>query len=204
MPTFSEILPFDLTAPSDQPWEFSGGVLAVDAPAHSDYFIDPSGESGVAAETQLNAVALLGTPPQGDFTFSARVAPTFASTFDAGVLLAWIDETNWAKLCFEVSPDGQRMVVSVVTRGVSDDANAFEVDGVTAELRVSRVGAVIGFHARTTDGRWRFVRAFTLSGATSDLRVGFEAQSPTGDGCRVVWDRISFASRTLADLRDGS
>ena len=41
------------------------------------------------------------------------------------------------KLCFEHSPDRQPMIVSVVTRGVSDDANAFAVDGQTAWLRVS-------------------------------------------------------------------
>ena len=54
------------------------------------------------------------------------------------------------------------------------------------------------FHASSGDGRWVFVRAFSLPGAES-ARVGFEAQSPMGDGCEVA-----FEQRTLADLRDGS
>ena len=61
----------------------------------------------------------------------------FAATFDAGVLLLWVDERHWGKLCFEFSPAGEAMVVSVVTRGVSDDANAFMVTGRSVWLRVS-------------------------------------------------------------------
>ena len=87
----------------------------------------------------LNAATLLGVPPDGDFQFSARVTVGFASTYDAGVLLLWVDDRHWGKLCFEFSPAGEPMVVSVVTRGVSDDANAFVVDGRTVWLRVSRV-----------------------------------------------------------------
>ena len=34
--------------------------------------------------------------------------------------------------------------------------------------------------------------------------IGFEAQSPTGDGCVVTFDRIRFSSKRLGDLRDGS
>jgi hypothetical protein len=43
-----------------------------------------------------------------------------ASTFDAGVLLLWVDERHWGKLCFEFSPAGDPMIVSVVCRGVAD------------------------------------------------------------------------------------
>ena len=33
---------------------------------------------------------------------------------------------------------------------------------------------------------------------------GFEAQSPTGDGCRVRFDEVRLEARTLGELRDGS
>jgi hypothetical protein len=79
----------------------------------------------INAESMLNAATLLGGPPDGDFQFSARVTVGFESAFDAGVLLLWLDERRWAKLCFEFSPAGEPMIVSVVCRGVSDDANAF-------------------------------------------------------------------------------
>ncbi|WP_208867453.1 DUF1349 domain-containing protein [Streptomyces himastatinicus] len=48
---------------------------------------------------------MLGQPPAGDFQLSARVSVGFSSTFDAGVLLLWIDERHWAKL-LRVLPAG--------------------------------------------------------------------------------------------------
>jgi hypothetical protein len=39
--------------------------------------------------------------PECDFQLSARVTAGFTATFDAGVLLLWLDERRWGKLCFE-------------------------------------------------------------------------------------------------------
>lgn len=195
-------LPFELHASPGSVWTPSSTGIEGVAPAGTDLFVDPSGFSGVAAETLLNASTLLGRPPAGDFTFSARVTPDHQATFDAGVLLAWVDDTNWAKLCFERSPAGTAMIVSVVTRGLSDDANGFIVHKTAARLRLSRVGNVLAFHAHDGVG-WSFVRAFTLHGVAEGLTIGFEVQSPTGDGCRVSFDDVTFEQRTLADLRSG-
>ena len=63
----------------------------------------------------------------GDFLFQARVEVQVGESFDAGVLVVWLDETTWAKLCFEYSPQREPMVVSVVTRGTSDDCNSVVV-----------------------------------------------------------------------------
>src|SRR5688572_32350297 len=101
-------------------WSLDAGpVLTIAAPARSDLFNDPSGGQPVGA-----APRLLG-PVEGDFQLSARVRCTFAGAFDAGALLLWAGERCWVKLAFEVSPQGEPMVVSVVTDGLSDDANAF-------------------------------------------------------------------------------
>jgi regulation of enolase protein 1 (concanavalin A-like superfamily) len=134
--------------------------------------------------------------------FSARVEVDFTAQYDAGVLLVWADEQRWAKLCFEYSPDGEPMIVSVVTRHSSDDANAFVVAGRTAWLRICRLGRAFAFHASTDGARWLFVRYFDL-GAESVL-IGFEAQSPHGAGCTATFDQISFRSARLPQLRDGS
>jgi regulation of enolase protein 1 (concanavalin A-like superfamily) len=104
------------------------------------------------------------------------------------------------------------MVVSVVTRGVSDDANAFLVADRSVSLRISRLGHVYAFHASTDATTWQLVRVFTLGDTPADTpadtvaghRIGFEAQSPTGDGCTVTFDRIGFVAERLQELRDGS
>ncbi|QHZ00032.1 hypothetical protein SSPS47_33570 [Streptomyces sp. S4.7] len=128
----------------------------------------------------------------------------FSSTFDAGVLLLWIDERHWAKLCFAYSPRGRPMVVSVVNRGVADDANAFTVDGDSIRLRVSRVGHAIAYHASTDGTTWHLIRYFALDDPARRALTGFEAQSPTGEGCAVTFDEVRFTRDRLADLRDGS
>lgn len=187
-------LPFALE--TSAAWEVGASVSTTALPK-SDIFIDPAG----AAMPVHNAATLLGPVPEGDFQFSARVEVDFNSDFDAGVLLLWIDETHWGKLCFEYSPDGEPMVVSVICRELADDSNAFVVEGTSVWLRVSRVGKAFAYHASTDGKAWRFIRYFALPGAVS---LGFEAQAPTGPGCAVRFDEIRFRSETLADLRDGS
>ncbi|TXL85424.1 DUF1349 domain-containing protein [Streptomyces sp. IB2014 016-6] len=199
-------VPFELVSSEGSTWEIDSDAATVRTTAHprSDIFVDPA--EGVTADAQrlLNAATLLGRPPAGDFRFSARVSVGFSSTFDAGVLLLWIDERHWAKLCFEYSPQGRPMVVSVVNRGVADDANAFTVDGDSIHLRVSRVGHAIAYHASTDGTTWHMIRYFALDDPARRALIGFEAQSPTGEGCAVTFDQVRFTRDRLTDLRDGS
>jgi len=199
-------VPFPLTPSCDEAWTVDGpaGTIRVTADPHSDIFIDPGAGSTINAEPILNAATLLGVPPTGDFQLSARVSVDFASTFDAGVLLLWIDQRHWAKLCFEYSPAGEPMVVSVVNRGVADDANAFVVDARSVWLRVCRIDHAIAYHASFDGTTWAMIRFFTIDDPSGPVFIGFEAQSPTGDGCAVTFDDIRFTRERLGDLRDGS
>jgi regulation of enolase protein 1 (concanavalin A-like superfamily) len=176
-------------------WSFDG-ALTIAAPPRTDLFRDPNG-----SEPQTGAPRLLG-PVEGDFQLCARVSCTFEGTFDAGALLLWADDARWVKLALESSPAGEPGVVSVVTDGLSDDANAFAVTGGGAWLRISRLGPACALHARHDDEPWRFVRHFPLA-STSGLRAGFLAQSPGGEGATARFEAIGFTSERLADLRSG-
>jgi uncharacterized protein len=183
--------------PAPVAWSATERALNVETGPQTDVFVHP----GDGTET-LNGPRLLGTVV-GDYSLSARVTVAFRSDFDAGVLLLWADERLWAKLCFEFSPQREPMVVSVVTRGFSDDCNSFVVDGNVVWLRVGRLGQAFAFHA-STDGRsWRLVRHFALEQGV-EPRVGFLAQSPRGDGCSVEFEEIVFAPGRLADIRSGA
>jgi regulation of enolase protein 1 (concanavalin A-like superfamily) len=202
-------VPFPLASSSADPWRVdeAAGTVTVSAPPRTDIFIDPaSGSAGAAlnAQSMLNAPTLLGQAPEGDFQLSTRVTVGFAATFDAGVLLLWVDERHWGKLCFEFSPAGEPMIVSAVCRGVCDDANAFVVPGRSAWLRVSRIDRVFSFHASLDGKTWQMIRVFALDDQEAPDRIGFEGQSPTGDGCTVTFDEIRFVPERLGDLRDGS
>jgi regulation of enolase protein 1 (concanavalin A-like superfamily) len=177
-------------------WDLSGGALAIRAGARTDLFVDPSGGPAVA-----NAPRLLGTAA-GDFLLSARVTVDFAARFDAGVLLLYVDDGSWAKLCFEYAPLDVPTVVSVVTRGVSDDCNSYPVEGNTTWLRVARQGGAFAYHSSTDGVRWQLVRHFALAPAAG-VAVGFLAQSPEGEGCQAMFDSIGYRTERLRDLRSG-
>ena len=184
----------------------ASGSISVSSIPGTDIFTDPGGDDDnqVTSSTLHNAATLLTDAPAGDFQLSARVSVRFAGTFDAGVLFLRHDRETWAKLCFEFSPRGQGMIVSVVNNRVSDDANAFTIDGDQVHLRISRKGTVFAFHASVDGERWTLIRAFSLPHSDKPLEVGFEAQSPQSDGCDVVFDEARLVERSITDFRDES
>ena len=177
----------------------AGGALTLTSGPKSDMFIDPAGDEGARPD----AGRWTGLPGENDFTFSARVTVGFASTFDAGVLLLYLSERRWAKLCYEFSPQRKPTAVTVVTRSTSDDSNSFETAGGPLWLRITRSGRVWAFHASTNGSYWQLLRYFTL-GEASGARVGFLAQSPAGTGCTAIFDSVTYTSGAPGNLRDGS
>ncbi len=171
--------------------------ISITSGMETDWFIDPAG-----GQAKANAPTALFVPPDQACRIQAKVTVRFAATFDAGVLFVYSNDALWAKLCFEFSPRQEPMVVSVVTRGTSDDCNSVVVEGNSVYLRVYRHGEVFAFHY-SLDGRyWHFVRYFTL-GKLEQLRLGFSTQSPTGAGCQADFSEIRYMPGILADLRSG-
>ncbi len=175
----------------------TGNRLVIRAGAGTDLFFDPKGGS-----RQDAAPAALFLPPDTSFMLSARVTVGFGATYDAGVLHVRVADDRWAKLCFEYSPQGEPMIVSVVNRGLSDDCNSVVMPGKTAWLRVSQGETATAFHYSLDGARWSFVRHFSL-GALEGLRVGFSSQSPTGRGCRSEFTDIRYRAGFPKDLRSG-
>ncbi|MGY3683546.1 regulation of enolase protein 1 (concanavalin A-like superfamily) [Streptomyces sp. TE33382] len=196
-------LPFPLVPfGPDGDWSYADGVLSGRAGARQDRFVPPGGD---VLDSAADAPRLLAAVPDGDFQLSARVRVGFLAAFDAGVLYLHVGEREWAKLCLELSP-GTPAICTVVTRGHSDDANSFVVDGDTFWLRLSRTGGAFAFHASADGESWTFVRVFTLGSPQerASALAGFLVQSPTGEGCGAVFDRIGFRAEGLKDPRDGS
>jgi uncharacterized protein len=196
-------LPFPLTPEGAPPCahELRDGALVLTARGGTDLFVDPAGIGNPP-----DAGRLVGVPRSGDFTMAAKVTAGLTTTFDAGVLLLHQADRRWAKLCLELSPQGRPMAVTVVTRGTSDDANAFEVGDDGVWLRVTRTGPAWAFHASADGTRWLLLRYFSLGGQepAEPVKVGFLAQSPAGAGCIVTLRHIAFRPGAPADLRDGT
>jgi regulation of enolase protein 1 (concanavalin A-like superfamily) len=130
------------------------------------------------------------------------VTVDFGADFDAGVLRIHANDQLWAKLCFEFSPQRQPMVVSVVTRGLSDDCNSVDIHGNVVYLRMAVTPQTVAFHYSQDGTDWHFVRFFSL-GKLSAPQVGFSSQSPTGPGCRVVFSQIHYRAGVLKNNRSG-
>lgn len=176
----------------------ASGALTLRAARGVDWTNDSAG-----GPWQHAATALAFPAPEGDFVLSARVRVLGArSTFDAGALALWSGADRWAKLCNENSPQGEPMVVSVVTNGFSDDANGPLIPGDGVFLRIARVGVAYAFHFSVDGASWHFVRLFRLDADPSSISLGFLAQAPMGDDATAVFDGIDFARRSLPDLRD--
>ncbi len=171
--------------------------LTITADKHTDWFTSPGGDI-ISANTPR-----LVFPVMGDCLLSAKVEVGFKSTFDAGVLAVIVDESRCAKLCFEYSPQANPTVVTVVTRGLSDDCNSTIIDGNQVYLRVARIGDTFAFHASTDGKTWNMIRYFSL-GPIDEVYLGFSSQSPTGESCTAIFSDIHFAAQTLENLRDGS
>jgi uncharacterized protein len=183
-------VPLDWAVPPQEP-------ISIEAGPRTDLFVDPAG-----GERVLNAPMLLG-PTAGDFRLSARVTADLRSTFDAGALVLHAGDQTWVKLALERSPQGEAMIVSVVTRGLSDDSNGPVVSEGSVWLRVARIGGACALHSSGDGERWDFVRHFALD-APEGLAAGFLAQSPTGEGCTATFDDVRYLAGPLGDLRDGS
>ncbi len=178
-------------------WEpLPGGGMRVTVQPRVDYFQDPAGIH------QKDDAPFLWLPVSGDFVAQAHVRPAFTTTWDAAALMARFDAQHWAKLCYESTDLGTHAAVSVVTNGVSDDANGADLTAPDVWLQLYRAGDLFGLHYALDGKSWRMVRLFKLAGPP-ELRLGLVAQCPVGPGTTCDFLSFNVESRTIQKLRAG-
>lgn len=179
-----------------QSWDWADDTLTITAGKQTDWFIDP--DTGQVTHT---ASALLMTVDE-PCMLMAHVTAEHQATYDAGVLAIYQSNQVWAKLCLELSPQGKAMIVSVITRGVSDDSNAITLDTNAAFLRVAKLDKAYAFHY-SVDGEYsHLIRYFSL-GESENVQLGFLAQSPMGESCKAYFQHIVYTAGKLGDIRSG-
>ena len=171
-------------------------TLVIKAPGKTDYFVDPAGKHVIS-----NA-PLLYLDVEGDFRLKAHVSHAFLSQWDAAVLMIWHTEDKWAKLCFEKTDFNTQAVVSVVTDGISDDANGTNYLWDNVWLQIVRQGNLFAFHYGPDGENWHMVRFFKLD-VPDAIKVGMEAQCPAGDGADITFKSFSIDREPVDDLRAG-
>ncbi len=188
--------PFQWLNPPPQA-RFEEGSLTVVASPETDFFIDPeNGNSSASAP-------LLWRPVEGDFVASALVEPDFSDTWHAVALMVLIDDQNWIKFAFENSDATGPSIVSVVTRGVSDDANGVVLkDTQQVWLKLIRKGDVYAMHWSLDGENYRMTRVAKMPAAAS-VKVGVEAQSPLQGGATHRIHHLSIEAKTVENVRTG-
>jgi uncharacterized protein len=149
----------------------------------TDWFVDP-----FEGTVSKNAPILLFTP-ESDYVLSVRVTVKFQTKWDAGALMLWGDDHDWAKLSLELSPDPRPTLVTVVTRGLSDDCNSSHLQGDSVYLRIARNDKTYVFYSSLDGKHWEILRTFSLD-TDRPIRVGFESQSPAGVGAVASFSSI--------------
>ena len=176
----------------------ASNALELVAPAKTDLFVAPDGK--YACDLSPRVVF----QPEGPFLLTAKITPEFRTMWDAGMLLLYSDATHFAKFCYEMDYRGTPRVVSVVANGEGDDCNSAPVPEGSVYFRIagSVPGDTFTFYT-SSDGRtWYMLRSFRLT-QTRNLRAGFSAQSPVGEGCRVRFSEISVERRAPKDFWSG-
>jgi len=168
-------------------------VLTISSNPKTDWFVDPF--DGTVAKT---APILLFTPGP-DYVLSARVAVQFTTKWDAGALMLWGDDHHWAKLSYEFSPDQKPTLVTVVTRGLSDDCNSLSLAGDSVYLRMAKSGNTYVFYFATDGKNWQILRTFSLD-TDLPIRAGFESQSPEGSGAVAKFSAITYDPHRIGNI----
>ncbi len=178
-------------------YEIIDSVLSVTVESGTDYFNDPE-------SSDINSTApLLYREVEGDFVATALVNPDLSSMWNATSLMVYIDSLNWIKFAFENSDATGNSIVTVVTRGVSDDANGVVIGNQGFMwLRMIRKGNIYAMHWSHDGKEYKMARLSTLPEALK-VKVGLEAQSPVGTSATHEFLYFNIENKTVANLRKG-
>lgn len=182
----------------NQPARFKVTETGIDisAGARTDRYIAPDGGYVIDKAPRLLIDA------DRDFTLTAKISHAFAEKWDAGVLVLEADAQNWIKFCFEKDYLGKHRVVTVVTRGVSDDANSIAIDGDSVYYRLAKVGDAVYMYASTDPKSWLLIRALNFK-TSLPLKTGFMAQAPNSDGADVRFRDVTYQTAAMKDFWKG-
>lgn len=189
----SRFKPFQIEYANSHKWV--DDTLSIDAGPHSNLFITHDKKFSVTH------IPMFYAEPGSDFMLQAKVETNHLKNWDAGVIMVYVNESYWAKLCFEKTVEGPNRIVSVVNNIVSDDCNSDIIEGDSVFLRVVKLGKSFRFSFSTDGKNWYTTRYFTLNEQNS-LKAGLASQSPAGEHCLSKFSDIKFATTEIREYWD--
>ncbi len=167
-----------------------------------DFFCDPNG--GILSN-RTAPLLLTKVDNAKSFTFISKVSPQFTEkdTYNAGDLFVFVNDTVWQKFAFEQDERGRRRIVTVRTRGTSDDNNHDEITDTSVYLKISSDTRTIASYYSTDKERWQLARLYK-NDYPRELWVGICNQCPQGKGSVSLFEDISLEQNSVSDFRLGN
>ena len=170
--------------------------LKVSVSKGTDFFNNPEDSSIVGSAPYLYREV------KGDFIFKALVQPDFSAQWNAVAAMLYIDSLNWIKFAFENSDATGPGIVSVATKGTSDDANGVILtDEAMVWLALVRKGNIYAMHWSINGEDFKMARLTSMKTQTK-VKVGIEAQSPVGEMAIHQIHFFEIKEKTVEDLRN--
>lgn len=170
------------------------GAFEMGAVGKTNLFNNPNGKN----PTQNAPMALF--EPKGDFVFSAKVSAKLNAVYDVAALVIYENAGSWAKLCFENSVNKEATIVSVVTRGLSDDCNSQTTPDAFAYLAIVRKGTEYSFHSSRDGKTWQLIRHFNLV-TQSPIKIGFAVHGSVGNGLEAAFSSVEYRTQAPEKMR---
>ena len=182
----------------NQPQSFGvqNNSLRITVNKGTDFFNSPEDS------TVVGSAPFLYKEVEGDFVAKALVEPDFSAQWNAVAVMLHLDSLNWIKLAFENSDATGPGIVSVVTKGNSDDANGAILNGEKRVwLALVRKGNIYSMHWSVDGENFRMARLTSMPHQNA-VKIGIEAQSPVGDSAMHQVHHFEIQERTVNDLRN--
>jgi len=117
-------------------------------------------------------------------------------------MMVYLDSLNWIKFAFENSDATGPSIVTVVTKGTSDDTNGVILDSTsTVWLAIARKDNIYSMHWFTDGASFQMARLTSMTPHDS-VKIGVEAQSPVGDSATHQVHYFELVEKTVENLRD--
>ena len=177
---------------------WANDMLTISSGTKSDYFNAPNG-TDIANNAPLLLKEIDNTKP---FTFRAKVRPEFAGTYDAGAIYLFCNESLWQKFAFEMDEHGLTRLVTVRTKGTSDDNNHDAITQEEVYMKISSDSKTVGFYYSLEGQQWQLVRLYRNDYPDS-IYIALSSQSPVGDGIKTQFTKIELTENNIDNFRLG-
>lgn len=179
----------------------NGNRMKFSAGEKQDFFNDPNGKlSNNTAPILLTEID--NTKP---FTFTSKVTPEFTKSgmYSAGVLYIFVNDSLYQKLCFEQDERGKHRVVTVRTRGTSDDNNHDVVEQASVYMKISSDTKTVASYYSLDNKNWHMVRLYKNE-YPQKIRLGLSTQSPVDKKAVAYFEDVKLETTNVKDFRLGS